>query len=126
MVRNEVSREEASAILVVATLLVPQVSSGIIRLPIARLRITLRTAAPQSGVFMVINTMPALLITSAAAPAIKILRIPIRSYIRPASGLIIAVASEPGSVTKPEVTAEYPITLCTYSGIMTEEPIITR
>lgn len=51
MVRKEVSREEASASLAAGTVLVPQVSRGIIRLPMARLRTTLHTAAhPEGGV----------------------------------------------------------------------------
>ena len=113
MVLKEVSIEEASATFFSSTLLVPQVSRGIIRLPMERFRITLRAAAVQSGVSRVRKVMPMLLMIKAADPITKSLLIPILSYIFPARGLITAVAREPGSVTRPETTAEYPITLCT-------------
>ena len=111
MVRKDVSRDDASATFFGSTLLVPQVSSGIIRLPMEMFRITLRTAATHRGVFRDKKTMPALLTIKAAEPIIKIFLIPILSYIRPAKGLTAAVAKDPGKVTSPEMTAEYPITL---------------
>ena len=72
----------------------------------ARLRITLKPAATQSGVSREMKAIPTLLTTSAAAPATKIFRMSILSYSLPAKGLTTAVAREPGSVTRPEVTAE--------------------
>lgn len=113
IVRSEVRSEEASAIFVGCTFPVPQVRSGIIRLPIEIFRITLSTAAVQRGVSMVRKYIPILLTISAADPATKIFLIPILSYKLPANGLAMAVARNPGRVTRPEVTAEYPITLWT-------------
>ena len=79
MVRKEVSSEDASATFLDSTLPVPQVRSGIIRLPMAILRITFRTAATQSGVLTERKNMPMLLTTRAAEPATKIFLIPILS-----------------------------------------------
>ena len=126
MVRKEVSSDDASATFWKLTLVVPQVSSGIIRLPMAILRITFSTAAAQSGVDMERKNIPMLLITSATEPMTKIFLIPILSYILPAKGLTTAVAREPGSVTRPDTAAEYPMTSWTYSGIITDDPIMTR
>ena len=86
----------------------------------------MNAAAIHSGVLMVRKTMPILLIISAADPATNIFLIPISSYSFPANGLTTAVAREPGRVTRPETTAEQSITSWTYSGIITEDPIITR
>ena len=126
MVRREVSREEASATLRASTLPVPHVSRGIIRLPMEMLRSTLSPAATHSGMLVRRKNITRLLRTSAAEPAMKRDLMPILSYSLPANGLTTAVAREPGSVTSPETTAEQPMTLWTYSGIITEEPIITR
>ena len=113
IVRREVRREEASAIFVGCTLLVPQVRRGIIRLPMEMFRITFSAAAIHRGVSIERKNMPMLLMTRAMAPTTKIFFIPISSYSFPAKGLTRAVAREPGRVTSPDTTAEYPMTLWT-------------
>ena len=40
----------------------------------------------------------------------------------PAIGLMTAMASEPGRPTSPAIDAESPLMVCTYSGIITDEP----
>ena len=79
IVRKDVSSEDASATFSNFTRVVPHVSRGIIRLPMEILRITLRTAATQSGVLMVRKYMPILLTSRTAEPAANSFLIPVLS-----------------------------------------------